>query len=130
MAAWFNFSGRDTQTPRTSHELASEIINGYQGARRFALGFDQQKLRPYSLERRMDDILTLVRSTRENPSWHMDRIKLFLDPAIQIMIRHEARLAELYRKEFLHRRTLDVKVTRLKNVFRPFRKMSEWLKYL
>jgi len=124
-AAWFNFSGRDTQIDRSPETLAADIINGYREARSYAIGLAPSDLRPYSLESRVGDIVDMVAATRNDQARHDALTALFAKPSMQAMIRHEARLVAIYRKEFLHRRALDMKITRFKNLFRPLR-MAPW----
>lgn len=124
-AAWFNFSGRDRPKTRSAEELAAEIINGYAAGRDFVASLDASRLRPYCLEGRLDDVLTLLQSTREKASWHRSRIDSFCEGSTRVMIRHEAQLAALYRKEFLHRRSLE---KRKQNLRRPLHILQKLLR--
>ena len=115
-AAWHNFSGRDKQTKRSSEALCSEVIEGYREAREFAVKLERQGLLPYALEHHLDQILRIAQSLRETQSWYEERLELFMEPSFATMIRHETRIAEIYRKEFLHRRKAEAK----KRYFRRF----------
>lgn len=124
-AAWYNFSGRDTQNQRLPDVLADEIMEGYKEGRDFAASLDDKILHQYTLELRVDEILEKMVMLRDAPTRYEERFNLYLQPSFVAMVRHEARIAAIYKKEFLHRRGLEVKKRRRRKLLAKVRQLSK-----
>ncbi|MEC8039407.1 MAG: glycosyltransferase [Pseudomonadota bacterium] len=116
-AAEFNFSGRCTNLKRSSHQIADEIVSGFEQAAAFADELKSSNLDRYRLEVCLAKLLEAAQTALDAKDRNARLDQMFANPDVHSEIKVEAASALLLSREFLRRRFLEKKREKKRQMF-------------